>query len=195
MAADLTKTATPSPPQQQNSSPSSSDAERNPVRNQLRGHDLAAQTALLQPGEAPVQMKAVYRGMTAAGNAPALGESARKLGVRPGTDITVEEGKVKPASGKKKEGMSTSPDSPKNLPAHRRPPEWGGTGKDPVWETTDASLTNDKIRWVQDSSTHGTVEPTKEMPYAEYKTALEGTQGSWSKATAPKKSDDPKKGD
>lgn len=39
---------------------------------------------------------------------------------------------------------------------------------------------------MQDSGTHGTVEPTKEMPYGTYKSALEATQGSWVKKDAPK---------
>lgn len=39
---------------------------------------------------------------------------------------------------------------------------------------------------MQDSGTHGTVEPTKEMPYGTYKSALEATQGSWVKKDASK---------
>jgi hypothetical protein len=30
--------------------------------------------------------------------------------------------------------MSVAPHSLENLPARRRPPEHGGTGKDPIWE-------------------------------------------------------------
>src|SRR5438876_870665 len=62
---------------------------------------------------------------------PEVGRSARKLGVRPGIDIVVEpDGTVVGGAG----GMSVAPDSPANLPPHRRPPGHAGTGKDPVWE-------------------------------------------------------------
>lgn len=122
-------------------------------------------------------MRAVFRGMKEAGGKPAIEETARGLGVRPGTDATIVDGTIK-ADGK---GMSTSPDAPKNLPRHRRPQEWGGTGPDPVWETTDAALTNKKLAWVNDAPTHGTVSSPKDQPYADYKSALEATQSSWKK--------------
>lgn len=120
--------------------------------------------------------------MTEDGGKPALGESARKLGVRKGVDISIDE------SGNalhNEKGMSTSPDDPKNLPPHRRPPEFGGTGKDPVWEADSGSLTNDKIEWCEDNpGKHGIVRPKKDMPYDEFKSSLEGTQDSWKKKTA-----------
>ena len=50
-----------------------------------------------------------------------------RLGARPDIDIPVDEdGLVAGGDG----GMSIAPDSPENLPAHRRPAEHGGTGKD-----------------------------------------------------------------
>ncbi|MCM1236256.1 MAG: hypothetical protein NC489_39755 [Ruminococcus flavefaciens] len=36
-------------------------------------------------------------------------------------------------------GMSVS-SSPKDLPPHRKPPEFGGTGKDPVWKMNTSDL-------------------------------------------------------
>ncbi|MFO0745197.1 MAG: hypothetical protein U1F43_05895 [Myxococcota bacterium] len=48
-------------------------------------------------------------------------------------------------------------------------------------ETEDASLTNDKIKWVQDKPTHGDVEPAAKMKYGDYKGALEATSGNWTK--------------
>lgn len=138
----------------------------------------------------PIQMKPVYRGMTEDGGKPALGESARKLGVRKGTDITIDE---KDNAVHDKKGMSTSPGDPKNLPLHRRPPEFGGTGKDPVWEADSGSLSNDKIEWFEDDpGKHGIVRPKKDMPYSEFKKSLEGTQGSWKKKSASGKSEEQK---
>ena len=133
----------------------------------------------------PVQCKPVYRGMIESGGSPALGESARKLGVRVGPDLDVKDDIAK----HNKKGMSTSPDDPKNLPKHRRPKEFGGTGKDPVWEIDSGQLSTETIEWHQDSATHGIVRPTKDMPYKTFKSALEATQGSWSKA-APQKSEE-----
>ena len=36
--------------------------------------------------------------------------------------------------------MSVSPDTPLNLVEHRRPPEFGGIGTDPVWMTESETL-------------------------------------------------------
>ena len=125
----------------------------------------------------PVQLKPVYRGMIDAGGKPALGESARKLGVRVGPDLDVVDGVAK----HNQKGMSTSPDNPENLPKHRRPKEFGGTGRDPVWEADSSELTNETIEWHQDGPTHGIVRPTEDMPYDGFKAALEATQDRWSK--------------
>jgi hypothetical protein len=79
--------------------------------------------------------------------------------------------------------MSTSPDSPKNLPKHRRDKEWGGTGKDPVWMIDDSQLTSEKLEWHEDRpGEHGIVRPRQDMPYREFKNALEGTQANWKRA-------------
>ncbi|MGH3088625.1 MAG: hypothetical protein ACRDSJ_15075 [Rubrobacteraceae bacterium] len=77
----------------------------------------------------------VLRGMTADEDGlPKVGASGRYLGARPRggfRDIDVDEsGMVYPGTG----GMSVSPLPPTNLPEHRRPPEFGGYGEDPVYE-------------------------------------------------------------
>src|SRR5262245_48897386 len=80
------------------------------------------------PGGAAGRM--VYRAMREdPGGGPAIGPTARTLGVRPGVDIPVTSGQVQPNTG----GMSVAPDRPENLPPLRRPPAYGGSGKDPVW--------------------------------------------------------------
>src|SRR5947209_19528862 len=88
----------------------------------------------------------VFRSMRDADDGlPETEPAARCLGVRPGvgfgTDIPVDsQGYVYPETG----GLSVAPTDPIHLPTHRRPPELGGTGKDPVWrlsiQTLDESL-------------------------------------------------------
>ena len=66
-----------------------------------------------------------------------IGESGRYLGARPDLpgqsqdgDIPVDAGgAVRPGTG----GMSVSPLPVTNLTLHRRPPEYGGRGKDHVF--------------------------------------------------------------
>jgi hypothetical protein len=111
---------------------------------------------------------------------PVTGESARTLGVRQGTDIHVDSnGMVRPGTG----GMSASP-SIEDLPPHRKPPAFGGTGKDPVWEINEDDLGPDLV-YVPDSPGHGTIQPSREMTYEEYKNALENTQDKWRKVPCP----------
>lgn len=50
----------------------------------------------------------------------------------------------------------------KYLLPHRRPPEFGGTGKDPVWAISTDNLGPDLV-YVPDSSTHGTIKPNRPM--------------------------------
>ena len=121
----------------------------------------------------------LYRSMRAGNDGlPITGPSARTLGVRPEVDIPVDaHGSVQPGSG----GMSVSPDSPMNLPSHRRPANMGGTGKDPVWCIRACDLGPD-LTYRPDPkhpSGHGFVEPARPMSFVDYQRALEGTRGSW----------------
>lgn len=78
---------------------------------------------------------------------PMVGESGRYLGARPDLpdqhrdgDIPVDtDGMVEPETG----GMSVSPPPPTNLALHRRPREYGGRGKDPVFELETDDLPED----------------------------------------------------
>src|SRR6266545_1706182 len=68
----------------------------------------------------------VYRAMREdAAGGPAIGPTARTLGVRPAVDVPVSSGQVRPNTG----GMSVAPDRPENLPFLRRPAAYGGAGK------------------------------------------------------------------
>jgi len=109
----------------------------------------------------------IFRGMKDDGGYPKIESSARGSGVREGIDITVDaNGMVEPG----KNGMSMSP-SPQDLPSHRRPPEFGGTGKDPVWQI-DTSDLGDDLKYVPDKPGHGTIQPSKKMTLERYKQAL-----------------------
>jgi hypothetical protein len=109
---------------------------------------------------------------------PVLGESARKLGARREIDIELDEDAfVAPSTG----GMSVSPDGPENLPRHRRPPEWGGTGLDPVWRIASSELGDDLLYRSDplDPDVHGFIEPARAMAFAEYQALLEQTRSKW----------------
>jgi hypothetical protein len=109
---------------------------------------------------------------------PRIAPTARTLGVRPDIDIPVDgRGFVEPGFG----GMSVSPGSPLNLPAHRRPSEHGGTGKDPVWELAEDVLPGSLVYRSDDDmpDTHGFVEPASEMTLEDYELALAETRDLW----------------
>jgi hypothetical protein len=109
---------------------------------------------------------------------PKTGASARTLGARANIDIPVDEDeRVEPDVG----GMSVSPPPPDNLPYHRRPPEFGGTGKDPIWELDTDELPED-LSYRPDPDNpegHGFIEPSHPMPFEEYQRALHETRGRW----------------
>jgi hypothetical protein len=122
----------------------------------------------------------LYRGMTDADGLPLTGTSGRTLGARPGpgrgTDIPVVDGNVQPGQG----GMSVAPDHPLNLPPHRRPSKYDGTGNDPVWEINEGEL-GPRLKFDQDSPGHGTIQPNAQMTWAEYLEALYETANRWRK--------------
>lgn len=123
----------------------------------------------------PFGNRTVYRAMREDTNGgPMVGPTARTLGVRPGDDIPVIAGRVKPGTG----GMSVALDDPANLPNHRRPPRFGGTGKDPVWEITIDRLGVDLI-FGQGRPTHGLFEPAREMSIDEFQRALAVLAPMW----------------
>lgn len=112
------------------------------------------------------------------GGLPEVGSDARSLGVRPGTDVLATRGQelVYPASG----GLSVSPNHPANLPYFRRPREWGGTGKDPVWMVESNMLGKDLVyRPDPNSPTHGFVEPSMPMTLNDFQKAISATQPLW----------------
>jgi hypothetical protein len=125
----------------------------------------------------------VLRGMRAAPDGlPMIGPTARTLGARPGSppegDIPIVGGIVNPGTG----GMSVSPSPSSNLPPHRRPPEYGGKGRDPLWECDTDDLDGAKLSYRSDPElprTHGFIEPVRRMRFEEYQEALGATRSLW----------------
>ena len=67
--------------------------------------------------------------------------------------------------------MSVSPPPPENLPPIRRPPEYGGEGKDPVWQL-DTDEPPEELIYRPDPDAperHGFIEPSRRMPFKEYR--------------------------
>lgn len=122
-------------------------------------------------------MTLVYRAMKRGSDSRPLVNhtSSSGLGVRPGVDIPVnEEGNVEPGT----EGMSVSPDSPRNLSTGRRPSRFGGHGKFPAWEL-DTELLPDSLTYAPDTAKHGFLEPAYTMEIGDYQDALEATGDLW----------------
>jgi hypothetical protein len=108
---------------------------------------------------------------------PMVGPTARTLGARPHVDVIFDSaGLVHPGTG----GLSVAPDRPENLHPLRRPPAYGGSGKDPVWYIGVGSLGPD-LQFRQDSPTHGLIEPTRPMPLDGFQDALARTRSAWKK--------------
>lgn len=143
--------------------------------------------------------KLYFRGMAGQNGKPRLGRSARCLGIRPGIDIDVEslplehldergylisEVEQNSAGNERVEvairnhkGMSTSL-SIEGLPEFRRPPKFGGKGRDPLWQMDDSDIHGD-LEAVQDSDTHVSIMPSTTMALERYEAALASTQDSW----------------
>ena len=134
----------------------------------------------ISPGDWPENVgQTLYRGMQETPDGePAIGPSARTLGARPHIDIQVDlSDSVHPGTG----GMSVAPDTPSNLPRHRRPSEHGGTGKDPLWSIQERDL-GVHLRYVADAvpvPIHGVIEPTIRIPFIAYQQALAETAPYW----------------
>lgn len=112
---------------------------------------------------------------------PLVGNTARTLGARPGADtgdIPVgAAGVVETETG----GMSVSPPPPENLVYFRRPVEYGGTGKDPVWELETDELP-EELAYRPDPVNpegHGFIEPSRQMSFDDYQQALHATRRLW----------------
>jgi hypothetical protein len=123
--------------------------------------------------------KTLYRGMQETPDGePAIGPSARALGARPHVDSPVDlSDNVHPGTG----GISVAPDTPSNLPRHRRPSEYGGTGKDPLWSIQESDL-GAHLRYIADAvpaPIHGVIEPIMPMTFAAYQQALAETAPYW----------------
>ena len=118
---------------------------------------------------------------------PETGNTARTLGVRTGDRrrniVVAASGFVLPETG----GMSVSPPPPDNLPEHRRPEEYGGTGRDPAWELDTDDLPPELMYRPapKDPYRHGFIEPAAPMPLGDYETFLRMTRRLWQPFQGP----------
>lgn len=111
-------------------------------------------------------------------NLPKLGQSARELGVRPNVDIPIDaQGYVHPQTG----GMSVTVDDVMYLPAHRRPPNFNGTGKDPVFSIKKEKLPKTLTARQQGSLHHYLIEPGDTCTLTQYELNLSSTRPNWVK--------------
>lgn len=107
---------------------------------------------------------------------PETGETARHLGARPGVDLPLDElGYVQPRSG----GMSVTADDPWKLPAHRRPVDWNGTGRDPIFKLNLTDLPSELVIRAQGKDYHYFMEPVCRCLFTYYQQTLSETRGSW----------------
>lgn len=112
---------------------------------------------------------------------PICGETKRHLGACIPGDVNADvEGTVHPRTG----GMSVTAANPRALPNHRRPPEWGGKGRDPVFSIEQANLGEDlDARPEASGSDHWFVEPARVMIAENYQRAIWTTRPAWDKVT------------
>jgi hypothetical protein len=109
-------------------------------------------------------------------NFPQLGQSARELGVRPYKDIPIDaQGYVHPQTG----GMSVTVDDVMYLPAHRRPSDFNGTRKDPIFSINKEQLPKTLKARQQGSLHHHLIEPSDTCTFFQYDFALCLTRLSW----------------
>ena len=114
---------------------------------------------------------------------PQVGRGARLLGVRVPEDIAVAPtGTVSPGSG----GMSVSPDSAWNVPAHRRPRTYGrgstGPASDRLYSAGIDAFVGRSLQVRPDPDApdvHTFVEPAVVVTVAEYEDSLAATRGDW----------------
>ncbi|WP_426362591.1 polymorphic toxin-type HINT domain-containing protein [Streptomyces sp. E-08] len=120
-----------------------------------------------------------YRGMEMAEDGlPAMGASAKKLGVRVEGNADVHpsvSGTVSPG-----EGMSGAI-SPQGLPVHRRPVPFGGTGKNMEMFSIRTRDLPEGLTAVRDGKTHVTIGPAYEMPLEQFEGLLASTRHLWSR--------------
>ena len=121
----------------------------------------------------------LYRGMRVAPDSlPLVDRSASALGVRPGIDIPVLDGRVRPNTG----GMSVTADHLMAMPDHRLPKVFGGTSVHPVFRLAYTDLSPNLVARCDrpaKSPYHRVVEPAVECSFDEYEGLLARTRVHW----------------
>lgn len=120
----------------------------------------------------------VVRGMKAdSDKKPITGDTARTLGARNPADVQPGKNGFLALD----QGMSVSPLPVSNLPKHRRPAEFGGTGKDDIFKLDTIHLATYDLKFIYDlhNPKHGFIAPFKGMTYNDYQIALHATKQHW----------------
>lgn len=125
----------------------------------------------------------LYRSMRLANDGlPDLGDNARTLGARQYDILISLDGLVYPDTG----GMSVSPNSAMNIHPVRRPQEFDGYGKDPIWKISLSDIgCHLAYRADPKNSRHGFIEPKYPMPFKLYQQAIWETRSKWIIVTHP----------
>ena len=143
-------------------------------------------------------MALIYRVMAQDGNYPMVGDASNRLGVRPGTDLPVDEhGNVRPGTG----GMSVAPDW-RSLPYYLIPKrlkpllaDARGTNSRRCWKMGEGPFepgdVSQELTLRPDSPEHGVVEPGELTSLAEFQAALAATRENWVDGE-PQTSNEPK---
>lgn len=124
------------------------------------------------------------------GTSPEIGhESGRTLGVRVPNDLPVgQHNMVARNTG----GMSVTPNDPSGMAYVRRPTTVNdkdglpGKSPDPLWAISERSLADYGLSFRPDPTNpteHGFVEPAFDMSLADYRRAIQQTQGIWVEVT------------
>lgn len=125
----------------------------------------------------------LFRSMKVEGDRPSLGPTNRQLGLRANagdqSDITLhDDGSVH----LDEQGLSVTPDDPMRLKSYRRPAEWGGKPScPPVWCIRLDAIGSD-LTYREDPTNpknHGFIVPAYDMPFEQYKRAIEVTCELW----------------
>jgi hypothetical protein len=109
---------------------------------------------------------------------PALGPTARQLGLRRQVDVTCDSNDIVLQGG-----MSVAPETPWNLPPHRRPRRLGrastGPDKDGVFEIAEGDIEREELAITRDADHHALVHGNGPCRFGELTERIERTRPSW----------------
>ncbi len=113
--------------------------------------------------------------MKSDGAQPRLAASASGLGVRNPHDIPVDgAGNVAPETG----GLSVTPEHYRLMPRRLLHPDFGGTGRMPLWHLDSGTLASE-LSYRRDRDDHALVEPAVSMSFKDFEALIAATRPTW----------------